>query len=226
MRSHCITRRSSPPVVPGQDLLIDDGRVRVRVTGIEAAAIEAEVITAGAISNRKGVNLPGTLLDVSPLTPKDRADLAFGLDLGVDWVALSFVQTPSDVIEARGLIGDRAGIMTKVEKPQALERIDDIIRLSDAVMVARGDLGVEIPHEDVPGRQKELIRACRLAGEARGGGDPNARFDGLGPDTDPRRGLGCGHRHLRRGGRGDAVGRIRHGAVPGRDGGDDGSHHP
>ncbi len=150
-------------VVPGQDLLIDDGRVRVRVVGIEAAALEAEVITAGTISNRKGVNLPGTLLDLSPLTAKDRADLAFGLELGVDWVALSFVQKPSDVIEARGLIGDRAGLMTKVEKPQALERIEDIIRLSDAVMVARGDLGVEIPHEDVPGRQKELIRACRLA---------------------------------------------------------------
>ncbi|MFF8801594.1 MULTISPECIES: pyruvate kinase [unclassified Methylobacterium] len=150
-------------VVPGQDLLIDDGRVRVRVVGIESAAIEAEVVTAGVISNRKGVNLPGTLLDLSPLTEKDRADLAFGLELGVDWVALSFVQTPSDVLEARGLIGDRAGIMSKIEKPQALERIDDIIRLSDAVMVARGDLGVEIPHEDVPGRQKELIRACRLA---------------------------------------------------------------
>lgn len=149
-------------VVPGQDLLIDDGRVRVRVVGLEADSIDAEVITAGVISNRKGVNLPGTLLDLSPLTVKDRADLAFGLELGVDWVALSFVQKPSDVIEARGLIGERAGLMTKVEKPQALERIDDIIRLSDAVMVARGDLGVEIPHEDVPGRQKELIRACRL----------------------------------------------------------------
>ncbi|GJE46263.1 Pyruvate kinase [Methylobacterium soli] len=121
------------------------------------------VEVGGRISNRKGVNLPGTLLDLSPLTAKDRADLAFGLELGVDWVALSFVQKPADLIEARALIGDGAGIMTKVEKPQALERIDDIIRLSDAVMVARGDLGVEIPHEDVPGRQKELIRACRLA---------------------------------------------------------------
>lgn len=150
-------------VVPGQQLLIDDGRVRVRVTGPKRTSITAEVVTGGSISNRKGVNLPGTLLDLSPLTEKDRADLAFGLDLGVDWVALSFVQKPSDVIEARGIIGDRAGIMSKIEKPQALERIDDIIRLSDAVMVARGDLGVEIPHEDVPARQKELIRACRLA---------------------------------------------------------------
>ena len=150
-------------VVPGQELLIDDGRVRVRVTHPETAAIIAEVVTGGAISNRKGVNLPGTLLDLSPLTAKDRTDLAFGLELGVDWVALSFVQQPADVIEAKALVGDRAGIMSKIEKPQALTRIDDIIRLSDAVMVARGDLGVEIPHEDVPGRQKELIRACRLA---------------------------------------------------------------
>ncbi|ACL56441.1 pyruvate kinase [Methylobacterium nodulans] len=148
---------------PGQDLLIDDGRVRVRVVGLEADALTAEVITGGPISNRKGVNLPGTLLDLSPLTPKDRADLAFGLELGVDWVALSFVQKPSDLVEARALIGERAGIMAKIEKPQALERLEDIIRLSDAVMVARGDLGVEIPHEEVPGRQKELIRACRLA---------------------------------------------------------------
>ena len=148
-------------VVPGQELLIDDGRVRVRVSGLRADAIEALVITGGPISNRKGVNLPGTMLDLSPLTPKDRADLAFGLELGVDWVALSFVQRPSDMLDARGLVGDRAGLLAKIEKPQALERIEDIVRLSDAVMIARGDLGVEIPHEDVPGRQKELIRLCR-----------------------------------------------------------------
>ena len=150
-------------VMPGQELLIDDGRVRVRVIGLDSEAIRAEVVIGGTISNRKGVNLPGTLLDLSPLTEKDRADLAFGLELGVDWVALSFVQKPGDLIEARGLIRDRAGIMTKVEKPQAFDRIEDIVRLSDAVMVARGDLGVEIPHEDVPGRQKELVRGCRLA---------------------------------------------------------------
>ncbi|MER2267343.1 pyruvate kinase [Methylobacterium oxalidis] len=150
-------------VTPGQELLIDDGRVRVRVTGLSSDAIDAEVAIGGAVSNRKGVNLPGTLLEISPLTRKDRDDLAFGLELGVDWVALSFVQTPGDVLEGRGLIGDRAGLMVKIEKPQALDRIGDIIRLSDSVMVARGDLGVEIPPEDVPGRQKELIRACRVA---------------------------------------------------------------
>ena len=150
-------------IVPKQELLIDDGRVRVRVTGMGADFIDAEVVIGGVISNRKGVNLPGTLLDLSPLTAKDRADLAFGLDLGVDWVALSFVQRPSDILEARALIGDRAGIMSKIEKPSALDHLDDIVRLSDAIMVARGDLGVEIPHEDVPGRQKELVRASRLA---------------------------------------------------------------
>ncbi|MBP2315909.1 pyruvate kinase [Azospirillum soli] len=150
-------------IVPGHHLLIDDGRVRVSVTGLGDDWIEAKVIFGGTISNRKGVNLPGTVLDLSPLTTKDRADLAFGLELGVDWVALSFVQKPSDLLEARGLIGERAGLMAKIEKPSALDRIEDIIGLSDAVMVARGDLGVEIPHEEVPGRQKELVRACRLA---------------------------------------------------------------
>ncbi len=150
-------------IAPDHDLLIDDGRVRVRVTGIGDNTIDAKVIVGGTISNHKGVNLPGTVLNLSPLTPKDRADLEFGLRLGVDWVALSFVQRPSDVIEARALIGDRAGVMVKIEKPAALDRIDDIIQLSDAVMVARGDLGVEIPPEAVPGRQKELVGACRLA---------------------------------------------------------------
>ncbi|MEH3148393.1 MAG: pyruvate kinase [Methylobacterium frigidaeris] len=150
-------------VAPGQDLLIDDGRVRVRVVGLGGDCIEADVVTGGTVSDRKGVNLPGTVLSLSPLTGKDRADLAFGLDLGVDWVALSFVQTPSDMIEARALIAGRAGLIAKIEKPSALEHIDDIIRLADGVMVARGDLGVELPPEDVPGRQKELVRACRHA---------------------------------------------------------------
>ncbi|GGB31006.1 pyruvate kinase [Tistrella bauzanensis] len=150
-------------VMPGHHLLIDDGRVDLRVTGVDDQRIAAEVITGGVISNRKGVNLPGTVLDLSPLTPKDRADLAFGLALGVDWVALSFVQKPGDLIEAHGLIKGQAGLVAKVEKPSALDHLDDIVRLADAVMVARGDLGVEIPHEEVPGRQKEIVRACRMA---------------------------------------------------------------
>lgn len=152
-------------IMPKNAMLIDDGKLRLEVTAVSAETIDARVVAGGEISNRKGVNLPDTLLDLSPLTDKDREDLAFGLDLGVDYVALSFVQRPSDVIEAQGLIGNRAGVMTKVEKPAAVERIEDILALSDAIMVARGDLGVEIPPEDVPGRQKELIRACRLAGK-------------------------------------------------------------
>jgi pyruvate kinase len=148
-------------ILPGHELLIDDGRVRVKVTGCGQDFIEADVLVAGVISNRKGVNLPGTVLNFSPLTAKDRADLEFGLSLGVDWVALSFVQKPDDLLEARALIKDRAGLVAKIEKPAALDRIEDIVRLSDAVMVARGDLGVEIPPEEVPGRQKELVRLCR-----------------------------------------------------------------
>jgi pyruvate kinase len=152
-------------ILPGAALLIDDGRVRLEAVGVEAGTIEARVLVGGVISNRKGVNLPDTALDLSPLTGKDREDLAFGLELGVDLVALSFVQKPADLIEARGLTGARAGLVAKIEKPQALERIEDIVRLADAVMVARGDLGVEIPHEDVPGRQKELVQLCRLRGK-------------------------------------------------------------
>jgi pyruvate kinase len=122
---------------------------------------EAKVIVGGTISNHKGVNLPGTVLDLSPLTEKDRNDLEFGLRLGMDCVALSFVQKPSDLIEARSLIGNR-GLIAKIERPAALERIDCIIQLSDAIMVARGDLSVEIPAEEVPGRQKELVRASTI----------------------------------------------------------------
>ena len=107
-------------VAPGHDLLIDDGRVRVRVIGLGDDFIEAKVIVGGTISNHKGVNLPGTVLDLSPLTTKDRLDLEFGLKLGVDWVALSFVQKPSDIIEARSFVGDRAGRMARIEKPAEL----------------------------------------------------------------------------------------------------------
>lgn len=152
-------------IAVGHHLLIDDGRLKLKVTSCMSDTIEAKVIYGGPLSDRKGVNLPDTVVKLSPLTEKDRADLEFGLSLGVDWVALSFVQRPSDMLEARELVGDKAGLMAKIEKPTALESIEDIIRLSDAIMVARGDLGVEIPPEDVPGRQKELVRKCRLAGK-------------------------------------------------------------
>jgi pyruvate kinase len=152
-------------MLPGHRIMIDDGKLVLECVGLDKECIRARVLVGGQLSDRKGVNLPQTELSISPLTPKDRDDLAFGLSLGVDWVALSFVQRPSDVIEAQGLIKGRAGIMAKIEKPAALGRIEDIVALVDAVMVARGDLGVEIPPEDVPGRQKELIRLCRHAGK-------------------------------------------------------------
>ncbi len=152
-------------ILPGHHMMIDDGRLRVEVTGLTGDSIEARVITGGRLSNRKGVNLPDTVLELSPLTDKDRRDLEFGKKIGVDYVALSFVQRPSDVIEGRSLIGDGVGLLSKIEKPSAFDKIADIVALSDAIMVARGDLGVEIPPEEVPGRQKELIKLCRLAGK-------------------------------------------------------------
>lgn len=145
----------------GHHLLIDDGRVRLEVMAHDPARIETRVLVGGTISDRKGVNLPDTVLDLPVLTPKDRADLALGLELGVDWVALSFVQTPDDLRETRALIGGAAGLVAKIEKPSALRHLAEIVDLADAVMVARGDLGVEIPPEDVPGRQKEIVRLCR-----------------------------------------------------------------
>ena len=150
---------------PGSELLLDDGRIRLRVDQAAADCCETTVMTGGRLSDRKGLNLPDVVLGVSPLTDKDRADLQFGLDLGADWIALSFVQRPEDVAEARRLIGQRAAVIVKIEKPSALAHLEELIQLSDAVMVARGDLGVEMPPEDVPSAQKRIVGACRLAGK-------------------------------------------------------------
>jgi pyruvate kinase len=150
---------------PGVTLLLDDGKLRMRVRKAAKDAAECEVEIGGKLSDRKGVNVPDVVLPLSPLTKKDRADLTFALDLGADWIALSFVQRPEDVAEARKLIQGRARIISKLEKPAAIERLEEIVELSDAVMVARGDLGVEMPAEDVPGLQKRIIAACRLAGK-------------------------------------------------------------
>ncbi len=150
---------------PGDDLLIDDGKVRVRVLACDPTHADVEVINAGMISDRKGVNVPGAILPLSPITTKDREDLAFGLSLGVDWVALSFVQRTEDIAELRALVGDRAWIMAKLEKPSAIESLEAIVAASDGVMVARGDLGVELPPEEVPVLQKRIVRVCREAGK-------------------------------------------------------------
>jgi len=146
------------------DLLLDDGKIRLRVLRRGAKFAETKVITGGELSDHKGVNVPSVILDLSPLTRKDRKDLKFGLELGVDWVALSFVQRPDDIREAKRIIKDRAGILAKLEKPSAIDHLSEIVCMADAIMVARGDLGVEVPPENVPALQKQIIHACRLKG--------------------------------------------------------------
>jgi len=150
---------------PEMNLLLDDGKVSLRVVRCGEDFAETMVETGGELSDHKGVNVPSAILDLSPITEKDRRDLKFGLELGVDWVALSFVQRPEDIVEAKELVGGKAGVLAKLEKPSAIEYLGEIVDLADAVMVARGDLGVELPPEDVPAIQKEILYACRAAGK-------------------------------------------------------------
>jgi pyruvate kinase len=150
---------------PGHALLLDDGKVRLIAEDTSPQRAITRVVIGGRMSDRKGVSLPDTDLPVSAMTPKDRADLDAALNTGVDWIALSFVQRADDVLEAKKIIRGRAAVMSKIEKPQAIERLHDIIEASDALMVARGDLGVELPMERVPGLQKQMTRAARRAGK-------------------------------------------------------------
>ena len=149
---------------PGDDLLLNDGNIRLHVEKCDASSAETTVVVGGPLSSHKGVNLPNIKLPISAITEKDRADIEFALKLGVDWISLSFVQQAEDVREARKLIGDRAWIISKLEKPSAIEELDEIIQLSDAIMVARGDLGVECPIQTVPVMQKKIVSACRKYG--------------------------------------------------------------
>lgn len=152
-------------LVPGAELLLDDGKLRVKVDTCDAKTAVTTVMVGGKLSERKGVNVPGVILPISALTEKDRRDLDVALELGADWIALSFVQRPEDLVEARALIKGRAGVLAKLEKPSAIERLEAVIEASDAVMVARGDLGVEMPAESVPAIQKRIIRLCRKWGK-------------------------------------------------------------
>jgi pyruvate kinase len=150
---------------PGTELLLDDGRMRLRVESCGEDFAETVVVNGGDLSNHKGVNVPNVILPLSPLTTKDKEDLAYALEMGVDWVALSFVQRPEDVLEIKRLVGNRIRVMSKLEKPSAIDHLAAIIELSDGIMVARGDLGVECPPETVPILQKRIIRAAREAGK-------------------------------------------------------------
>ena len=146
-------------------LLIDDGRVRLIVEKCGPDFADTKVVAGGTLSDRKGVNVPGCVLPLSAMTEKDRADLDFGLTLGIDWIALSFVQRPEDILEIKKIVNGRAGIVAKLEKPSAITSLEAIVNVSDAIMVARGDLGVEMPPEEVPAIQKRIVRACRKAGK-------------------------------------------------------------
>jgi pyruvate kinase len=150
---------------PGAELLLDDGKLRLEVVENGADFAETRVVVGGPLSERKGVNVPSVVLPLAALTAKDRGDLQFGLSLGVDWVALSFVQRPEDVREVKEIVRGRAGVLAKLEKPAAIDSLEAIVAEADAVMVARGDLGVELPAERVPPIQKRIVRACRAAGK-------------------------------------------------------------
>jgi pyruvate kinase len=150
---------------PGHRLLIDDGKVQLRVRSHSERHALCLVEVAGKISNKKGVSLPDTTLPTSAMTEKDRADLYAALEENIDWIALSFVQRPEDVLEVKAIAGKRASVMAKIEKPQAIDRLADILAVSDAIMVARGDLGVEMPIERVPGLQKTITRMARKLGK-------------------------------------------------------------
>ncbi len=149
----------------GDRLLLDDGKLELRATRVGGGMIETTVVHSGKLSDKKGVSLPDTLLPMGALTEKDHADLLKALECDADWIALSFVQRPEDIIDVRKIVQGRAGVMAKIEKPQAIERLEEIIKLCDAFMIARGDLGVELPLETVPGLQKRMIRIARRFGK-------------------------------------------------------------
>ncbi len=149
----------------GHSVLVDDGRLRLRATHIAPSRIEAEVLNSGMLKDRKGVSFPDSSLAVDPITQKDREDLQFALKLGVDWVAMSFVQTADDIRNLRKLIGKQAKIVAKIEKPTAVKNIDAILEEADAIMVARGDLGVECAWHELPSIQRQLVSSARAVGK-------------------------------------------------------------
>ncbi len=152
-------------LTPNTEVLVDDGRIKLQITKQSEKELITEVINDGVISNNKGVNIPGVILPISSLTSKDKSDLNKALEMGVDWIALSFVQKADDLIELKDIINGRASIMAKIEKPSAVKNIDAIIKASDGLMIARGDLGVELPTEQVPVIQKNIINRCRDFGK-------------------------------------------------------------
>ena len=211
-------------IKPGHTLLIDDGKVRLTVSEAEPKRIVTRVVIGGKLSDRKGVSLPDTTIPSSALVDKDRSDLEAALEVGIDWVALSFIQRPEDIAEAKKITRGRAAVMAKIEKPQAVHRLAEIIDLADALMVARGDLGVEMPLEKVPGVQKQMTRAGRVAGKPVVVATQMLEIDDQRSGADARRGFRRCHRDFRRRRCGDAVGGIGCGKLPDAGRGDDEPH--
>ncbi|MBX9976947.1 MAG: pyruvate kinase [Alphaproteobacteria bacterium] len=149
----------------GMDLLLDDGKIRLKVRSVSSTVLSCTVTIPGVLSNKKGVNVPGAHLPIPAMTEKDERDLAFILAQDIPWIALSFVQTRDDIDHAKSIINGKAKIVAKLEKPQAIKHLSAIVDASDAIMIARGDLGVEVPPEEVPSIQKRIIRACRATGK-------------------------------------------------------------
>ena len=152
-------------LTPNSIILLDDGRIKLQIIEQHNDRLVTEILNEGTISNNKGVNIPDAILPISALTTKDKGDLTKAIEMGVDWVALSFVQTPTDVEELRKLVGHKVSIMAKIEKPSAVKNIKEILKVSDGIMIARGDLGVELPPEKVPAIQKQIINQCREYGK-------------------------------------------------------------
>ncbi len=150
---------------PGHTLLLDDGKLNLKILEVTPGRIIAEVVAGGILSSRKGINLPDAVLPLASMTGKDREDLIAALDAGVDWIAVSFVQRAQDIIDVKAIVEGRAGVMAKIERRAAVNAMDEILDEADGVMVARGDLGVELPLEQVPGIQKRLLRAARHRGK-------------------------------------------------------------
>ena len=180
----------------GAELLLDDGKVRLLVERCDDATADTRVVFGGRLSERKGVSVPDVVLPLSALTEKDRRDLEFALSLGLDWIALSFVQRPEDLDEVRAIAGSRARLIAKLEKPAAVDRLDEIVERSDAVMIARGDLGVELPPARVPTIQRRALRACRAAGKPAIVATQMLESMIEAPTPDPGGGLGCRDRDL------------------------------
>ncbi len=205
-------------------ILIDDGKVRLHVVEATPESSRAVVDVAGRLSNRKGVSLPDTDIPITSMTSKDRADLEAALAEGVDWVAISFVQRPEDVVEVKKLTQGRALVMAKIEKPQAITRLEEVIEVSDALMVARGDLGVEVPLEKVPGLQKRINRSARRLGKPVVVATQMLEVDDSFAAADARRGVRRGDRGVRRRGRRHALRRERRRPISAGSRGDDEPH--